>query len=131
MIENDWFLIESLIYSLHYKPDYPEELSEQEVAHLEGLRAGMVRAVMPVLGMAKTIASRLPASFIEERLDAGWLKRRANERFPILTERVEAHKEKGERWLQKQASEIAGFLIGKLVWNEEKRKLVEFNPKKK
>ena len=138
MIENGYYIIESLLYAMRYRPSYARDaararmrLSEQEIAHLEGLRAGMARVVLPMLGMAKTIASRLPASFIEERLDAGWLKRRANERFPILAERVETHEEKGEGWLQKQASEIAQFLTGRLVWNEEERKLVEFNPKKK
>lgn len=109
---------------MRHRPEYPKELSQEEVARLEKARAGMTRTVLPLLGMAKTIASKLPRSFIEERLDGGWLMRRANERFPILAERVKAHGEKGEKWLEKQAKEISGFLTGKLLWDDRQRRMV-------
>jgi len=110
---------------MRYQPEYPKELTPEEVAKLKNARAGMTRSVLPLLGMAKTVASKLPASFIEERLDGDWLMRRANEKFPVLAERVKAHGEKGRQWLSKQAREIALFLTGKLYWDDKERRLVE------
>lgn len=96
MIENDWLILESILYAMKYRPEYPEELDEKEIK-LEKVRVGSLNAVMPILGMAKTFASRLPEEFILQNLDEGWLMHRANERFPILAERVKAHGEKREK----------------------------------
>jgi len=125
MIENGWTLLDSLFYAIRYRPVYPEELSPEEVESIESMRMGAAKAVLPVLGIARTIASKLPPDLIEERLDGDWLMRRANERFPILAERIKVHGEKGERWIRKQARELALFLTGKLVWDDSRRKLVE------
>lgn len=126
MISRNWFILESLFYAMRYKPEYPAELSSEEIIRAEGARTGMVKTVLPLLGMAKTIASKLPSSLIEEKLDGAWLMRRAKEKFPVLAERVEVHGEQGEKWLQKQAKEIRWFLMGKLRWDDRRRKLVRF-----
>ena len=125
MIENGWTILDSLFYAMRYQPVYPSQLSPEEVERLERIRAGATRVVLPILGMAKAIASRLPPDMIMKKLDGDWLMRRANERFPILAERIRMHGEKGRKWLQKQARELALFLTGQLAWDDRKRRLVE------
>ena len=124
MIENDWYIIESMFYAMRYRPDYPEGLTKEEIARLEKARHGMLRAVMPILQLARTVASRLPPELIEQKLDGGWFMRRAKEKFPVLAERVEAHGDKGKKWIENQAREVRDFLLGRLVWDDRERRLV-------
>jgi len=129
MIKNDWTILEAIFYGIHYKPDYPEELSEKEIRRLEQMRIGAAKAVLPTLGMAKMIASKFPSEYIEEKLDAGWLMRRADEKFPELAERIRAHGKRGEEWLRKQAREIALFLTGRMVFDPVKGRMIEVGKK--
>jgi len=131
MIEHDWYIIESLFYAMRYKPSYPDGLSEEQIAQLESSRAGITKIVLPALGMAKMVANKLPPSLIENSLDGGWLMRRAKERYPVLAERVEAHGERGRRWIEKQAKELRDFLLGRLRWDDKKRRMVRVRLAKK
>jgi hypothetical protein len=122
-IENNWSILEALMKAMK-KPDYPKELSKEEIERLESFRGNLVRVVLPALGMAKTFASKLPEELIVEKLNADWLMKRAEQKFPLLAERIKAHGDKGRAWLEKQAEEIALFLTGRLVWDGEKFKVV-------
>jgi hypothetical protein len=118
-IDNDWSILEA-VFKATKKPEYPKELSSEEIEKLERYRAGFIRVALPALGMAKTFASRLPEELIMEKLNADWLLGKGEQKFPMLAERVKAKGEKGKAWLEKQAREIALFLTGRLVWDGEK-----------
>ena len=100
MIDNDWYVIESVLWAAKHKPDYPSELSEEEVKRMETSRDRMTRMAMAALGFARMIASRFPRPLVEEYLNVDyafkWLKNKRPELLPIL------ETEEGRRWLENE-----------------------------
>lgn len=125
MIVNDWSLIEVVLNAIYRKPEYPPELSEEEVSRLEELRKQVGVFVLPLLGMARMIASKMPEEYIVERLDGGWLMRRIDEKFPELSDEIRKHGARGEEWVDRQARQIAYFFTGKLRYNPREGRIVE------
>ena len=100
MIDSDWYVIESVLWAAKHKPDYPSELSEEEVKRIEASRDRMTRMAMAALGFARMIASRFPRPLVEEYLNVDyafkWLKNKRPELLPIL------ETEEGRRWLENE-----------------------------
>lgn len=100
MIDHDWYVIESVLWAAKRQPNYPSELSEEEVKRMEASRDRMTRMAMAALGFARMIASRFPRPLVEEYLNVGyafkWLKDKRPELLPIL------ETEEGRRWLENE-----------------------------
>ena len=124
MIENDWYVIESIFYAIRCGPKYPDSLSREEAERLNSWWITASKMVLAMLGMAKSIASQLPPELVLEKLNGEWLMRRMRESYPELAEKVEEYGERGMRWVENQAREIALFLTGRLVWVDGLNKLV-------
>jgi len=124
-IENNWTILESIFYNLNRVPtDAYAKLTPKEVAMAERIRRGMTRTVLPVLGMARTVASKFPPSAVESKVTPDWLLEKGRKRFPELVAVIEKHGERGRRWLRNQAIEIREYLTGKIVFDPEKGKMV-------
>lgn len=124
MIENDWHVIESIFYAIRCGPRYPDSITREEAEKLNGWWVTASKTVLAMLGMAKSVASQLPPELILEKLNGEWLMRRMRESYPELAEKVEGYGERGMRWAEGQAREIALFLTGRLVWVDGLNKLV-------
>jgi hypothetical protein len=100
MINHDWYVIESILWAAKQQPNYPPELSEEEMNHMEASRLRMTRMAMASLGFARMIASRFPRPLVEEYLNTEyafkWLKNKRPELLPIL------ETEEGRRWLENE-----------------------------
>jgi len=125
MIDHDWYLIESIFYSVRYQPNYPSELSEKEIAKLERMRATMLKTVLPILGMVRFVASKFPPEAVEAKVTPDWLLGKGKKRFPQLVRVVKKKGEKARKWLEKQSREIVLYATGRLVWDDQKKQLVE------
>jgi hypothetical protein len=130
MIDKNFYIIDAIFYATRHQPTYPPELSREQVARLEMIRATMSKTVLPLLGMVKFVASKFPPEAVEAKVTPDWLLRRGDQRFPELSERVRAKGERGRWWLEKQAEELRAYATGRAYWSEEERKLVIVNPKK-
>jgi len=124
MVEKDYHSLSCLFYSLAHMPDYEKEgLTPEEAKRMEAIRLNSARAILPILGMARTFAARFPAEAIESKVTAEWLMRRAEKSHPelarILHEFNENHNGKGWRWLEKEAEELREYFLGRLRWNNE------------
>lgn len=109
MINHDWYVIESILWAAKRQPNYPPELSEEEMKHMEASRLRMTRMAMAALGFSRMIASRFPRPLVEEYLNTEyafkWLKNKRPELLPIL------ETEEGRRWLENEVErDIKPFL---------------------
>jgi len=126
LIENNWTILESIFYNLNRVPtDAYAKLTPKEAAMVERIRRGMTRTVLPVLGMARTVASKFPPSAVESKVTPDWLLEKGRKRFPELVAVVEKHGERGRQWLERQSKEIALYLTGRLVYDARSGKMVE------
>jgi len=98
MIDNNWYVIESVLWAANQQPNYPHELSQEEVEHMEASRERVTRMALAALGFARMITSRFPRPLVEEYLNIEyafkWLKNKRPELLPIL------ETEEGRRWLE-------------------------------
>jgi len=125
MIERDKHIIASTFYAIRHRPNYPEDLSADQIRRLEAFRAQLARVALPVLGMMRRVASGFPPEVVERQVTPEWLMRRARNQFPMLADVVCMQGKRGQRWLADQAREIVGFATGRLTWDDKVCKLVE------
>lgn len=130
MIDKNYYIVDSIFYSIRHQPTYPPELSEEQIARLEWMRAAMSRTVLPLLGMVRFVASKFPPEAVEQKVTPEWLLKRGKEKFPELVTRVRAKGKRGRWWLERQAEEIRAYATGRTYWSEEERKLIIVNPRK-
>ena len=90
----------------------------------ERMRRSLVKTVLPVLGLARTVASRFPASAIESKVTPEWLIEKGKKRFPELIAVIEKYGERGRKWLQRQSQEIVLYLTGRLVYDVKSGRMV-------
>jgi hypothetical protein len=125
MVENHWFIMESIFYCAYNVPvEGYAKMSREEVAKAEKVRAALVRSVLPVVGMARRVAGMFPPKAVEAKVTPQWLIARGEKRFPELVEVWRNSGGEGEKWLKEQADEIVGFLTGRLVYSPWHRKMV-------
>jgi len=116
-IRNDWYLLESIFYSLSNPPlEAYRQMTPEEVARAEAIRRNMAKTVLPLLGMARRVAAVFPPSAVEGKVTAEWLLGKAREKVPELAEAVEAEGERGRRWLRRQAQELVDYLLGRTCY---------------
>jgi hypothetical protein len=100
MIDNNWYVIESVLWAANQQPSYPHELSQEEVEHMEASRERVTRMALAALGFARMITSRFPRPLVEEYLNTEyafkWLKNKRPELLPVL------ETEEGSRWLENE-----------------------------
>jgi hypothetical protein len=100
MIDNKWYVIESVLWAANQQPNYPQELSQEEVKQMEASRDRTTRMALAALGFARMITSRFPRPLVEEYLNLEyafkWLKNKRPELLPIL------ETEEGRRWLENE-----------------------------
>ena len=114
MIKRRWHVLPSVLYAASHKPDYPPELTPEEVAELERFRLTLMKTIIPALGMAKTIASRFPPEVIEQKITAEWILKKLEERHPGIAKAIKDHGEEGMRWLEEEALILRNFLLGRI-----------------
>ena len=120
-IENDWNILEGAFYGLYRPPiEAYQKMALQEIAKAERVRRNLARTVLPVIGMARTIASSFPAETVEAKVTGNWLIEKGKKYFPEIVAVIEQHSDKGEAWVEKQAEQIRQFLTGKIVFHPQK-----------
>jgi hypothetical protein len=125
MVDNHWFIMESIFFCAYNVPiETYAKMSKEEIAKAEKVRISLAKSVLPVVGMAKRVASMFPPKAVEAKVTPQWLITRGEKRFPELVEVWRNSGGKGEKWLQEQADEIVGFLTGRLVYSPWHRKMV-------
>jgi hypothetical protein len=125
MVDNHWFLMESIFFCAYNIPvEAYAKMSKEEVLKAEKVRISLAKSILPVVGMTKRVASMFPPKAVEAKITPKWLIVRGEKRFPELVEVWRNSGGKGEKWLQEQADEIVGFLTGRLVYSPWHRKMV-------
>jgi|GEM_PF-7087100 len=117
-IANDWNILESFFYGL-YRPPLKAygQMKPQEAERLERFRRSMAETVLPIIGMARTIASRFPAEAVEDKVKADWLLEKCGKCFPELVSVINMHGERGRMWLEAQAKQIRDYLLGRIAYH--------------
>jgi hypothetical protein len=124
-IERDWSILESVFYGLYRPPiEAYRMMKPEEVRRLEAFRRSLAKAVLPVLSMARTIASRFPPEAVEGKVTADWLLQKGEKRFPQVVEVVKKHGDRGRAWVEAQAKQIRDYLLGRIVFNPATMKFV-------
>lgn len=132
MIDHDYYIVESIFYSARHQFDYNSlergvQLSADEAAKLESLRAGMMKTVLPLLGMVRFVASKFPVKAVEAKLTPEWFLEKGNRRFPVLVRAVNKKGDKGRKWLERQVKEIREYSVGRLVWSDREGRMVNIS----
>lgn len=113
MIDHDWYIIETIKWNaehgLKQRPDYPKELSPEEIERIEAMRKRAVRMALAALGFSRMIVSKFPKALVEKYLSVDyafkWLGKHRPDLLPIL------ETEKGRRWLKNEVeSDIKPYL---------------------
>jgi len=125
MIENNYHTVESLFYAMQSRPNYDPKLTPEEVERLEAIRKRLPNAVLPILGATRKIVSQFPPEAVESKVTADWLMQRAEKSQPEIAKVIKSYRRKGRQWLEAEAKQIRDYLLGRLVWDPESRKLVE------
>ena len=115
LIEKDLHTIPSILYALSRRPNYEElGLTPEEVEKLEHMRHSLLRkTVLPIMGLARKIASQFPPEAVEQKVTAEWIYGKIKKRHPEIAEIIDEHGEKGWKWLDKEAKIIVKYLTGK------------------
>lgn len=124
MIDNNWYLIESTFYNMYYTPQY-DKVSQEDMKKWEGIRNGpMIAGLVNAFNMARNACSRIPPNIIAEKVNPQWFMNKALERCPDAVKLIKRKGEVGEKWVTTQCAEIIFFLQGKLIWDNNLRRLV-------
>jgi len=127
-IDNEWYIIGSIYYNLkELEPTWSKmNLSEEEKLKVEKIRRSdfLKRLVIPALERAQWLASKFPASMIEQKITPEWLMKKGDENRPIIAEVVRARGEKGQQWLERQAAEFVLYFTNRLIWHDGLRRMV-------
>ena len=130
MIENGWLMIESTFYALRHPPvEYYEKLGLEEAQKVERARVMGEKFGMPALGVLRMVASYFPYKDVEEKVTPEWMMTRGREKFPELIKVIEEKKEAGQKWLERQCTEVVKFATGRLVWDSSQDTFVEAKPR--
>jgi hypothetical protein len=95
-----------------------------DVEKVERIRLAAARTILPVINMAKQIASCFPPEDVEAKVTADWLLKKGEIYFPELVQVVNKYGEKGRAWVERQAEEVRKFLTGKIVFHPQKLRFV-------
>ena len=125
LVDNDWYIIETMFYaSTNIPVEGYKKMKPEEIQKAEQMRKALAKTVLPVLGMAKFVASKFPVEAVEAKVTPEWLIKRGEERFPEIVKVWKDTEEKGEQWLEKQAAEIVGYLTGRIIYSPQQRIMV-------
>jgi len=125
MVDNNWFLMESIFCCAYNVPvEAYAKMTKEEVLKAEQVRVSLAKVVLPVVGMAKRVAGMFPSKAVEEKVTPKWLIARGEKRFPELVEVWRSSGDGGEKWLEDQAKELVDYLTGKTVYSPWHRKMV-------
>lgn len=130
LIDNDWYLIESIFYGAYTAP--PEESAKtrpEEAAQGERYMVGVARVALPLLGWTRNIASMFPPDAVSRKVTPEWLISRGEKHYPEVVAVWRGSGERGERWLKVQAKEIADYLIGRAAYDVNQQKMVMIAPR--
>lgn len=117
LIDNDWFLLESIFWGATSVPvEGYKKMKPEDVEKAEGMRQAVAKTVLPALAMARFVASKFPVEAVEGKVTPEWLIKRGEKRFPEIVKVWKNTGEKGEQWLEKQTSEIVDYLTGRTVY---------------
>jgi hypothetical protein len=120
-IENDWNILGGVFYGLYRPPIKAyQKMTLQEIAKAERVRQNLAHTVLPVIGMARSIAASFPAKTVEAKVTADWLIEKGEKYFPEIVAIIKQHGDKGRSWVEKQAEEIREFLTGKIVFHPQR-----------
>jgi len=108
-----------------FRPPQYEGVKPQEIQKIEEIRQNLARTVLPVIGMARTIASRFSFETVDAKVTGEWLLKKAKVKFPEVATIIESHGERGMIWLEKQAKEIREFITGRIAYNSKQGRLVK------
>jgi len=115
MIQNDYYIIESILYAAKRRPDYSQVkgLTPEMARRVEARRAFMTKMALGILGMVKSFASRIPRPVLEQYLTPERFEKWMREKYPDLWKVVEKYGEKGKAWLRNEVEkDIKPFLLG-------------------
>lgn len=125
LIENDRDILACIFSGMIRPPvDYYQRIPLEEAQKIERIRRSMAKTVLPVLGMARTMASKFPSEAVEKKITAEWLMSKGEKKFPKLVEVVKAHGEKGRRWVERQADQIRDFMLGRITFDPNTMQIV-------
>lgn len=117
-VESDWNILEGVFYGLYRPPiEAYKQMDPREVMKAERVRRSLAKTVLPVIGMARNIASRFPAEAVEKKVTAEWLLGKGEKYFPEIVDVVEKHGDKGRAWVERQAEQIRLYLTGRIVYH--------------
>jgi hypothetical protein len=129
LIDNDWYLVESIFYGACSVPiDEYVKMQPEEVLQGERYRVGVARVALPILGWSRNIARMFPPKEIERKVTPEWLIARGERQYPELLKVWRDSGEKGDRWLAGQSRELVNFLTGRIVYDVAQRKMVALAP---
>jgi len=112
LIDHDKYVLSVVLNALFGDLEYPDGISGEEMARLEGMRDSLGRKVLQVMGMVRTFASRFPEEAVRAKVTPEWLIRRGERGFPEVVEVWRRNGERGRLWLRNQSEEIADYLTG-------------------
>ena len=115
MIDNDWTIIASIVYAMKHRPNYPKELSPEEVRRLESRRIAICKITWTNLLMIRQLVARLPRSLVERYLNKDYAMKYFRKKIPWVVEVIEKHP-RGEAWFEKQIEEVREFIYRGKVW---------------
>ena len=141
LIDNDWYLIESIFYGAYTasleesarrggSPSSPSTQPE-EVSQGERYMVGVAKVALPLLNWARSIASMFPPDAVSRKVTSEWLISRGEKHYPEVVAVWRGSGERGERWLKVQAKEIVDYLIGRVAYDVNQRKMVTIAPRVK
>jgi hypothetical protein len=114
LIARGWHVLPSVLYALAKRPEYPAEFTAEEVERMERMRLNMARIVLPILGVARRVASGFPPEVVEEKVTGKWLLEKLKKKHPEVAEAILRHGEEGLKWLEEEAVIIRLYLTGRI-----------------
>jgi len=109
MIDNDWYIIESIQWSMRHRPDY-RGVPPDQARWFEARRLYFVKMGFAALGFARSIALMFPRHVVEKYLNAEYALKYFDKNIPWVSKVIREKGDRGRRWLEKQVKEIKDFL---------------------